>query len=83
MERLAIDPRTDWRRDCESVGFNYHSMDGVYWDESHCYRFAAEEIDVLEQAPALCINSHLLPSSTLSRPTASDSSRFHRDSPTT
>jgi glutathionylspermidine synthase len=50
MERLAIDPRTDWRRDCESVGFNYHSMDGVYWDESHCYRFAAEEIDVLEQA---------------------------------
>jgi glutathionylspermidine synthase len=25
-------------------------MDGVYWDESHCYRFAADEIDALEAA---------------------------------
>ena len=25
-------------------------MDGVYWDESHCYRFTAGEIDELEAA---------------------------------
>ena len=25
-------------------------MDGVYWDESHCYRFTADEIDELEAA---------------------------------
>ncbi|HXX84504.1 MAG TPA: glutathionylspermidine synthase family protein [Casimicrobiaceae bacterium] len=50
MERLEVEPRPDWRRDCESVGFNYHSMDGVYWDESHCYRFTADQIGELEEA---------------------------------
>jgi len=25
-------------------------MDGTYWDESHCYRFTADEIDELEAA---------------------------------
>ena len=25
-------------------------MDGVYWDEAHCYRFTADEIDELEAA---------------------------------
>src|SRR5205814_9609850 len=26
------------------------SMDGVYWDEAHCYRFTAAQIDELEAA---------------------------------
>ncbi len=50
MERLDAEPRPNWREDCESVGFGFHSMDGVYWDEAHCYRFTADEIDELEAA---------------------------------
>ena len=50
MERLEVTPRPNWREDCEAVGFTYHSMDGVYWDEAHCYRFTTAQIDVLEAA---------------------------------
>lgn len=50
MERLDVQPRPNWRADCESVGFGFHSMDGVYWDEAHCYRFTSKEIDALEAA---------------------------------
>jgi len=46
--RESRTPRPNWREDCEAVGFSFHSMDGVYWDESHCYRFTADEIDELE-----------------------------------
>src|ERR1700676_1678114 len=48
--RESRSPRPNWREDCEAVGFSFHSMDGVYWDESHCYRFTADEIDELEAA---------------------------------
>jgi glutathionylspermidine synthase len=34
----------------EELGFSFHSMDGVYWDERACYRFTAAEIDKLELA---------------------------------
>ena len=50
MIRESRTPRPNWREDCEAVGFSFHSMDGVYWDESHCYRFTADEIDELEAA---------------------------------
>lgn len=41
-------PRSDWQKKCEDVGFNFHSVDGVYWDESHCYRFTSKQIDYLD-----------------------------------
>jgi glutathionylspermidine synthase len=50
MQRLASVPRENWRTDCEQAGFSFHSMDGVYWDETHCYRFSAAQIDELETA---------------------------------
>ena len=50
MERLEVPPRPNWPQRCEAVGFTFHSMDGLYWDESHCYRFSAAEIDELESA---------------------------------
>ena len=52
MIRELITPRANWREDCEEAGFSYHSIDGVYWDESRCYRFTADEIDGLEAATA-------------------------------
>jgi len=45
-------PRVDWPRKVEELGFLYHSMDGVYWDERACYRFSEAEVDTLEAATA-------------------------------
>jgi len=50
MQREERVPRIDWPRKVEELGFHFHSMDGVYWDERACYRFSAEEIDRLELA---------------------------------
>jgi glutathionylspermidine synthase len=50
MERESVMPRPDWQQQCDNIGFTYHSMDGVYWDESHCYRFRSEQIDELDDA---------------------------------
>lgn len=40
--------RPDWQKKCEAVGFHFHSMDGLYWNESRCYRFTAKQIDHLD-----------------------------------
>jgi glutathionylspermidine synthase len=45
-------PRVDWPAKVEALGFSWHSMDGVYWDERACYRFDADEVDKLEAATA-------------------------------
>jgi len=48
MVREPSIPRPDWRQQFDELGFHFHSLDGVYWDESACYRFGADEIDRLE-----------------------------------
>ena len=50
MERETLTPRPDWQRQFEDLGFHFHSLDGVYWDESACYRFSSSEIDMIEEA---------------------------------
>jgi glutathionylspermidine synthase len=45
-------PRIDWPQKAESVGFHFHSMGGIYWDERACYHFSADEVDTLEAATA-------------------------------
>jgi glutathionylspermidine synthase len=52
MQRELLEPRVGWQQHMESLGFGYHSIDGVYWDESRCYRFTGEQIDRLESATA-------------------------------
>ncbi|HUP94667.1 MAG TPA: glutathionylspermidine synthase family protein [Burkholderiales bacterium] len=52
MKRERLTPRHGWQAQLEAVGFYFHSLGGVYWDESACYRFAAFEIDMLEEATA-------------------------------
>jgi glutathionylspermidine synthase len=36
----------------ELIGFQYHSIDGTYWDESRCYVLSESEVDRLESATA-------------------------------
>ncbi|HET9653103.1 MAG TPA: glutathionylspermidine synthase family protein, partial [Usitatibacter sp.] len=52
MKRERLTPRQDWPRKVEELGFLYHSIDGVYWDEGACYRFTGDEVDTLEAATA-------------------------------
>ena len=52
MRRQLLKARDGWQQQMESLGFHYHSIDGVYWDESHCYQFTSDEIDRLESASA-------------------------------
>ena len=40
MRRESSVERGDWRERCESLGFGFHSMGGVYWDERSCWRFS-------------------------------------------
>jgi glutathionylspermidine synthase len=52
LQRLATPARPDWRSHVErDLGFMFHSPEGApYWDETHCYSFTADEVDVLEAA---------------------------------
>jgi glutathionylspermidine synthase len=50
MERISLTPRSNWQEQFENLGFDYHSIDGLYWDERYAYRFTAAQIDTLEQA---------------------------------
>jgi len=50
MRRETTPPRPDWQGRCEEVGFDFHSIGGRYWEETACYVFSGEEIDVLEAA---------------------------------
>jgi glutathionylspermidine synthase len=50
MKRLKILPRSNWQKKVEDLGFSFHSLDDVYWDESAAYSFTMNEVLMLEEA---------------------------------
>lgn len=50
MKRHTISPRKDWQRKVEALGFSFHSLDDVYWDETAAYSFTMKEVDLIEKA---------------------------------
>ena len=50
MKRHTITPRLNWQQRVEEIGFNYHTLDSLYWDESAFYEFSVKEIDTIEKA---------------------------------
>ncbi|MDQ1098091.1 MULTISPECIES: glutathionylspermidine synthase family protein [Chryseobacterium] len=52
MERIQTEIRKDWENKLEGLGFGYHSLEGLYWDESHYYQFTGSEIEAIENATA-------------------------------
>jgi len=52
MKRTASQFRKNWEEKLEGLGFGYHSLEGLYWDESHYYEFSMQEIDTVEKATA-------------------------------
>ena len=52
MQRILITERANWKQQAESLGFNFHTIDGErYWDESAFYQFSLRQVeDDLETA---------------------------------
>ncbi|GEM48965.1 glutathionylspermidine synthase family protein [Deinococcus cellulosilyticus] len=50
MQRHTVIPRSNWQQRCENLGFTFHSVGGVYWDESVYYSFDSSQIENLEKA---------------------------------
>lgn len=50
MKRLTVRQRDNWQAKFDELGFSFHSMDGLYWNEGVCYEFTGEEVDQLERA---------------------------------
>lgn len=48
MRRVSSPVRADWQLRCEQVGFNFHTIDGPYWNESVAYEFSEQQINHLE-----------------------------------
>lgn len=61
MRRQSRARREDWRTRLESLGFDFHTLDGPYWVEDACYRFTADQIDQIEDAGnelhAMCLQA--------------------------
>lgn len=50
MKRHTIQPRPDWQKKVENIGFGFHSLDARYWDESVFYELSMKEVDTIEAA---------------------------------
>lgn len=50
MKRISVEPRADWQEHMARIGFDYHSVDGNYWQEDACYVFDETQIDIIEDA---------------------------------
>ena len=50
MKRISINPRPDWAEKVENLGFGFHTMDSIYWDESAYYTFSMKQIETIETA---------------------------------
>lgn len=49
MIREKISPRDGYQQKLEAVGLSFHSWDN-YWKEDVCYKFTADQVDMIEAA---------------------------------
>lgn len=61
MQRIKINPRNNWQKAVENLGFGFHTTNIPYWDESAYYSFSMDEILFIEKATAdlwtMCLNA--------------------------
>lgn len=61
MKRITVRKRKNWDKKFEELGFSFHSIDGLYWNEGVCYEFSSGEIDHIEEVTAelngMCIDA--------------------------
>jgi glutathionylspermidine synthase len=61
MKRIQIQPRHQWQKAVEALGFGFHTTNVPYWDESVHYEFTLDEILYIEKVTAelwdLCLGA--------------------------
>ncbi|MCE5195061.1 MAG: glutathionylspermidine synthase family protein [Nitrospiraceae bacterium] len=61
MKRVLVPPRNNWQKSLEDLGFSFHSIGGIYWNEGVCYEFESKEIDrieaITEDMNNMCLNA--------------------------
>ncbi|MBI2416583.1 MAG: glutathionylspermidine synthase family protein [Ignavibacteriales bacterium] len=73
MRRVGMQPRANWIEKVEALGFTFHSLDAIYWDESAAYSFSMDQINTLEKATnelhAMCLEAvqHIIDKQLFSR----------------
>lgn len=73
MRRVGMQPRANWIEKVEALGFTFHSLDAIYWDESAAYSFSMDQINALEKATnelhAMCLEAvqHIIDKQLFSR----------------
>ena len=50
MQRIVTNPRDNWQKTLESIGFDYHTPEVKYWNETAYYQFTTKQIDQIEAA---------------------------------
>lgn len=50
MQRILKTPRPDWQNRVEDLGFSFHTLEGIYWDESAYYKIDYYQVETLETA---------------------------------
>ena len=50
MIREKVKPFVNFQNEFENIGFNFHSIDGKYWNDGIAYRFTLAEIEKIEKA---------------------------------
>ncbi len=50
MKRINIQPRNNWQKEVEKLGFGFHTTNVPYWNESAYYSFDLDEILFIERA---------------------------------
>ena len=54
VRRVSFTPRPHWREQCNQLGFTFHSIDGLYWEERYAYEFTEAQIDHLDEVTREC-----------------------------
>jgi glutathionylspermidine synthase len=52
MKRIEIQPRNNWQKEVEKLGFGFHTTNVPYWNESAYYSFSLDEVLFIEKATA-------------------------------
>jgi hypothetical protein len=42
MKRIEIQPRNNWQKEVEKLGFGFHTTNVPYWNESAYYTFSLD-----------------------------------------
>ena len=61
MKRIATPTRIDYIKKLEEISFEFHTLDGAYWNEAAHYSFSMEEVNTIERATnelyAMCLKA--------------------------